>query len=1161
MCNFVHLHNHSDYSLRHGISTIDKMLERMQHINQDTIALTDEGNLFAVVEFTQKCKGKNIHPIIGCELQVNFKENSTVQRESDKVLLLTKDSEGFENLKQLSTIGYIEHFYYYPRINLQELEQYKKGLICILPQKGNRIGSFLERGQFDNALHIAGIYKDIFDDSLFLEIQNHGLVLEGQTNELISKVGTQLQIPVVAGNACYYTEQKDSKAHSIYVENEKSNKLILPNDQFYIKSREEMEQNFPRYIHALDRTVEVAQQCKFILPEKSALELPHFTIPSQFKTQDDYLRYLTLEKVHTRYKNSNDFIDNRIKYELDCITNMGFSGYFLIILDIINFCKKKDIPVGPGRGSVAGSIVAYVLGITNVDPIKYGLLFERFLNLERVSMPDIDTDFCVNRRQEVINYIRNKYGEENCGQIVTFSSLKSKGAIRDVGRSLGIPLLEVDSIAKLFREDLKKDESGTVMKTMEDFLIEVPKLREYYELYPQLFQITDALLGVKRHVSIHAAGVVIGKEKLIRYTPLYKDNKTDSVATQYSMNYLEKVGLVKMDILGLKNITIVDNTEKLIQKDFPNFSLDNIPLDDQDVYKMLSEGKSEAVFQFESEGMQQALRSVVPTRIEELIALNALYRPGPIQYIEKYAKVKNGKEKVHYLHPDMEPILKETYGVIVYQEQVMHIAQKFAGFSLGRADVLRSAMGKKKQKVMQEMKSEFIQGAEKNGYSKELAHDIYEMLIPFSEYGFNKSHAVAYAELAYKTAYLRRHYPLYYMVNMLDADHNKSEELTEIFQLCRSIGLEILPPDINKSEYNFIMEDGKIRFGLSAIRSISDEVKRHIPKERKENGLYTSLFDVFERLPDKSGLKTLIEAGVATGLFDTFYNQREQLLANTLHILNEAKKRIDAKKTDQSLLFVDEDPVKDMKSILLEPPVKEREVIEKEREYSSTYLRFNPLDECKYQWLENSTLNLSTFRNEYTVERQQAYYLIAYTDAVRIRIIMPKKNSQDTETSSQQPKRKLYLGKLHDYLGSIQFFYFTDIQDDIEIPERMAYGFYGRLSVFKGTFSFKIDKLMSISDLIEQRKKDKNTTIPLYDGQLSHLELTVKNTIDSQRLKEIKNKMVEYFGKANVTLHIQENNKIVSTIAFPAAFTVNANSEQLIKFLKKHTDVLQVKVF
>ncbi len=1211
MRNFVHLHNHSDYSLRHSISTIDKMLNRLEHIGQDTIALTDEGNLFAAVEFTQKCKEKNVRPIIGCELQINFTENSTSQRDSEKVLVFAKDSEGFENLKQLSTVGYVEHFYYYPRINFQELEENKQGLICILPQKGHRMGSFLERGQIDNALRIAGMYKDIFDDSLFLEIQNHGLVLESQINELVQKIASQLSLLIVAGNACYYTEQKDAKAHSIYVENEKNNKIILPNDQFYIKSREEMERNFTQYTDALDRTVEIAQQCKYILPEKTELELPHFTIPSQFKNQDDYLRHLTLEGIPTRYQQKNEFIHKRIMYELDCIINMGFSGYFLIILDIIHFCKKKDIPVGPGRGSVAGSIVAYVLGITNVDPIKYGLLFERFLNPERVSMPDIDTDFCVNRRQEVINYIRNKYGEENCGQIVTFSSLKSKGAIRDVGRSLGIPLLEVDTIAKLFNEDLRKDDTDDAergSKTVEDFLVAEPKLREYYGLYPQLFQITDSLLGVKRHASIHAAGVVIGKEKLIQYTPLYKDNKTDGVATQYSMNYLEKVGLVKMDILGLTNITVVDNTEKLIQKDDPQFSLESIPFDDREVYEMLSEGKSEAVFQFESEGMQQALRSVCPNRIEELIALNALYRPGPIKFIEKYANVKNGREKIQYLHPDMEPILRETYGVIVYQEQVMHIAQKFANFSLGRADVLRSAMGKKKWKVMKEMESEFIQGVIQNGYTKDLARAIYELLIPFSEYGFNKSHAAAYAELAYRTAYLKRHYPLYYMVNLLDADHNKGDNLSKTFQLCRSLGIEILPPDINKSEYGFTIEDGKIRFGLSAIRSISDEVKKHIPIERKKNGKYSSFFDVFERLPDKSGLKTLIDAGIFTGVFDTFYDRRDQLIANTDNILDEAKKRIDAKKSQQLLLFIQDDVVKDVQSVLINDPVSEREVLEKEREYASTYLRYNPLDEYKIQWLENSTLNLSSFKESHSWDkRMQSYYLIAYTDTVYTRIILPRKNNrrksnaqnssqqdnhngtidgitleeqnaeyhdkkkfsqehmgtqnENNDVFSRQPKTKVYIGVLHDYLGSIPFSYFTDITEDIVIPERTAYGFYGKLSLYKGAYNFKVEKIMSIPDLVMQRKEDKESVAPLHDGQYSRLEFAVKSTIDSQVLQEIKGKMVEHFGNASVKLHIQENDAIISTIAFPVGFTVNANDVSLMTFLQNHKDIVKVEVF
>ncbi len=1134
---FVHFNNHSDYSLRHSISTIDKIVERVCELEQESVAIADEGNLFGAVEFTKKCREQNIKPIIGCELQINDEqETDSKNKNSSKVLLYAKDTQGFENLKRLSSRAYTEHFYYYPRTTFQDIEEFHQGLFCILPQRGSRVERLLEISDAKQSSELISRYKDVFAERFLLEIQNHGIAIEEQYNIKIAALGKEHGVPLIAGNACYYPREDDARAHEIYTQNDRINSPNLPNHQFYIKSAKEMHAAFPNFPDALQKTLELAQECTFEM-EFIGPKLPEFIIPEHFKNQEEYLRHLTMQGLKSRYPTITEEIEKRVKYELDCIISMGFSGYILIIWDIIRYVKDNTIPVGPGRGSVAGSLVSYALGISGVDPMRYGLLFERFLNPERVSMPDIDSDFCFEKRQLIINYIRNKYGEDHCGQIITFSSLKPRGAVRDVGRALEIPLQSVDEIAKLLPVEADTIEKAKEME---------PRLTHFKtQEFDQLFEITEKLLGIKRHASIHAAGIVIGSKKLIHFAPLYKDQSTGTIATQYSMNYLEICGLVKMDILGLRTVTVISNAEKLVQEEHPEFSIQDIPYEDPEVYSMLSQGKSDGIFQFDSEGMQRVLQTVQPKRIEELIALNALYRPGPMRFIEQYAKTKQGEQRPEYLHASMEAILKETYGVIVYQEQVMQIAREIAGFSLGAADVLRKVMGKKQKKEMGKLEEQFIDGASEKGIEPSVSRKIFELLVPFAGYGFNKSHAAAYAELAYQTAYLKCKHPLQFIVASLNSVHSKPDELTRLLQLCKDMRIEVRGPDINKSDYDFKTEDVAIRYGLCAIKNLSDDVKKHLAEERtKEGGDYTSIFDTLLRLQNKNDVKRLVEMGAPSGLFDSLFENRALLVANMENILQEGKQRLEAKHSQQTLLFVESDTKKDIASLLTNKALEEVKLMELEREYLSTYINFHPLDEVKKHWIENTSLNLGTFKEKQYVEYQkEPHHLVAYTDAFGSKI---KKN------------KKIYFGTLHDYNGSVRFLFTTDSNREIQIPKRKPYGFVGFLLYRDKTFTFMIDQTMSIEDLIRKRKNDYDAPLPLYDGITRRMVIELKEHPSNDDLVRLKSTLLTHFGDASVKLLVPKEGGSFVSVRLPRGFTVNADSPELLEALEKNDIISRI---
>ena len=758
MPDFVHLHNHSDYSLLKGAAAIDRLVARAAELGMPALALTDDGNLFGALNFYKACKAAEIKPIIGCDFFVapqsrHRKTGLDGANRNGRIVLLAHNEAGYKNLIRLSSLGYLEGFYYRPRIDHEVMEEHRDGLIALTGSISGEIPRLLLANRRDEARELLMWYRRIYgQDRVYLELCNHGIPEQQALNRLLGELSDETGTPLVAANDTHYVEKDDANAQDVLLcigSNKKkadTNRFKFSSQEFYLKSAEEMAAVFPDHPQALENSRRIADQCNLEI-DLPGPKFPVYTIPQQFTEKDDYLRHLVHRGLEERYHPVNDDIRNRANYELEIITSMDFTGYFLIVWDFIKYARDNDIPVGPGRGSGAGSIVAYALKITDIDPLKYGLLFERFLNPERVSMPDFDVDFCFERRGEVIDYVTRKYGRDKVGQIITFGTLKTKLVIRDVARVLGFNYDEADAIAKLVPKDLKI--------TLDSALEQEPELAalpEKGEAYAELIDVSRRLEGLHRHASTHAAGIVIGEKELTEYVPLYRDPKTGSISTQFTMDLLEDAGLVKMDFLGLKTLTLIRNTEALIRNRNPDFSIETIPEDDTSTFAMLGEGHSKAIFQFESSGMQDILKRAKPNRIEDLIALNALYRPGPMQFIDQFVDSKNGTTPITYPLPSLEPVLQETYGVIVYQEQVMQIAQIVGGFSLGKADILRRAMGKKKVKEMAKMEQEFLSGAVEKGFTRKQASDSVEMLKPFAGDGFNKSHAAAYSILAKQTA-------------------------------------------------------------------------------------------------------------------------------------------------------------------------------------------------------------------------------------------------------------------------------------------------------------------------------------------------------------------------------------------------------------------------
>ncbi len=1101
MTDFVHLHVHSDFSLLDGAADVKGLAEKALALGMKHIAITDHGNMFGVLEFQNACQEKGIHPIIGSEFYMargsRFeKSGSEHGNKYFHLVLLAMNEEGYRNMVKLSSFSYTEGFYYKPRIDEELLQKYHKGLICLSACLAGEIPNLIMEGKPAEAEARARWFRDLFgDDNYYLELQDHGIPAQKKVNTALGEIARRTGIPLVATNDSHYIEQKDSVAQDIVLcistgkKRNEEKRMRFETDQFYIKSGDEMAALFPEYPEAISNTVRIAERCHAVIPKPGPL-LPDFEIPRGFSSEGEYLRHLTYEGLKFRYPGYGKDIQDRADYELNVIIEMGFTGYFLIVADFINWAKEHGIPVGPGRGSGAGSIVAYALRITDIEPLKYNLLFERFLNPDRISMPDFDIDFCFERRGEVIDYVTAKYGTDRVGQIITFGTLKAKAVIKDVARALDISLDEANMIAKLIPEDPKM----TLAKAFE----QEPRLRELEQdpKYQELFAIARRLENKNRHSSLHAAGIVIGKTELSDYVPLFRDSKTGIIATQFNKDLIEDCGLVKMDFLGLKTLTLIKNTEKLVRRrggDLARFDSDKIPEGDSATYKMLGEGLSTCVFQFESQGMQSILKQVKPTKLEDLIALNALYRPGPMAYIPQFVESKWGRQPIVYPDPCLKHILEETYGVIVYQEQVMQVAQIIGGYSLGQADLLRRAMGKKKTEVMVKEKARFIEGAKKNNFKESDADRIFEILIPFAGYGFNKSHAAAYSLVAYQTAYLKANFPAEFMAANLTNEITSTDKLPGYIDEARKMGIPIDPPDINRSDTYFSVVDGRITYGFLGIKGLGDASAEEIVNGRKETP-YRDFMDFLERVDIKTVGKKVIELLIKTGAFDSFGISRAKLIGNFERAVDYAQSKKDDKRFGQTSLF-EESGEKEYPDFVFEdfPDWNKNEQLQVEKELIGFYFSGHPMDDYKKIWERASTLDLAHPERS-TPDRE--YILVGMIKSLR---------PYQTKTG-----KWMGFGSLGDFNGDMDLTFFTktweQYRDRLKVDEIVV--LKGKLDMSRDRPSFLVDSLLDMGEISERSWRE------------VHIRLDPGTSAREENLYPLRDCLGDISGSCAVFIHV-----------------------------------------
>ena len=984
--NFTHLHVHTEYSLLDGFSRVKTLVKRAKEKGMTAVAITDHGCMFGAIDFYKAAKAEGIKPIIGCEVYTAPRKLTDKDPNYDKhqghLVLLAKDMTGYKNLIKIVSKSYVDGFYYKPRTDMDELKKHSQGLIALSACLAGDVPRAIMNGNYDKARKLAMEYREIFGNgNYYLEIQDHGLPEQKQVNTEVVRLSRELNIPLVATNDVHYVDKDDAKIQDILMclQMQKTiddeNRMKFPSDEFYLKSREEMEQLFPELEEALDNTNEIAERCNVEF-EFHKYHLPRYDVPEGYTT-NGYFRELCQKGLVERYgEDCPEEYKERLEYELNTIENMGYVEYFLIVWDFINFAKQNNIMVGPGRGSAAGSIVAYTLKITDIDPMKYSLLFERFLNPERVSMPDIDIDFCYERREEVIDYVKRKYGEDHVAQIITFGTMGAKIAIRDVARVLNVSYNKADQIAKEIPFEL----GMTIDKAMDSN----PTLVELYESDAEAREVIDIskrLEGTLRHASTHAAGVVIARNPVDEYVPLYKHQ--DSITTQFTMTTLEELGLLKMDFLGLRTLTVIRDALDLIElnRDIKGYTehidFSKMEYDDDEVFETLSQGNTLGVFQLESSGMRNFMKQLKPNSFEDIVAGISLFRPGPMDSIPTYIENKNNPEKVTYINDKLRPILEVTYGCLVYQEQVMQVVRDLAGYSYGRSDLVRRAMSKKKMDVMEEERQYFIHGkfddegnieipgCIRNGISEEDANKIFDDMIDFARYAFNKSHAAAYGVLAYETAYLKVHYPVEFMAALMTSIMGNSDKVVEYIRECNAIGIPVNPPDINKSFSKFSVEGDSIRFGLAAVKNVGVNIIENIVKEREENGEFKDFVDFAKRLDTKDTNKRVVESLIKCGAFDQISENRATLMAGYESVLESIS--MDRKKNVQGQISlfdafsaqVDEAPEMQLSTNL--PVVREfseKERLNMEKEVLGMYLSGHPLSEYKSELDRKTSINM-----------------------------------------------------------------------------------------------------------------------------------------------------------------------------------------------------------
>ena len=959
MSGFCHLHLHTCYSLLDGACRLEDLIKKVADMGQKAVAITDHGVMYGVVDFYKIAKKYNVKPIIGCEDYVapnsRFDKSGRTQNPPFHLVLLCKNNIGYQNLCKLVSLGFTEGFYGKPRIDKETLRQYSEGLIALSACLAGEIPRKLTAGEYEQAKNIALEYADIFGkEDFYIELQDHGIAAQKRIIPDLVRIARECGLKYVATNDVHYIDKDDARVQEVLIciqtnkTLEDDDRLEFETDEFYLKSEEEMLSLFDYVSDAITNTSLIAEECNVEF-EFGITKLPFFRTPDGSSNKDYFYRLCRdgLEKRYGEFP-PQQAVD-RLEYELDVITRMGYVDYYLIVWDFVNYAKSVGIPVGLGRGSGAGSIAAYAIGITGIDPIKYDLLFERFLNPERVSMPDFDIDFCYERRQEVIDYVVRKYGSDHVAQIVTFGTMAAKAAIRDVGRALGMSYASVDRIAKMIP-------AGPHV-TLEKSLASSSELKLVYDNEYQTKKLIDMALkveGLPRHASTHAAGVVITKDEVSAYVPLSKNDEI--IVTQYPMTTLEELGLLKMDFLGLRNLTIINQTEKMVRESVdPSFSIENIPLDDKAVYSMLSQGRGEGIFQFESGGMKDVLTRLKPEKIEDLIAVISLYRPGPMDSIPTYIENRHNPEKITYLHPKLEPILRVTYGCIVYQEQVMQIFRALAGYSFGRADLVRRAMAKKKADVMEREREYFINGKTdekgnievagcvRNGISAKIADEIFNQMTSFASYAFNKSHAAAYAMLAYQTAYLKRHYRVQFMAALITSVLDNTSKIVEYIGECSKNSIKVLPPDINESFDKFAVKGNSIRFGLLGIKNVGEGFVKELIQEREENGKFLNFTDFCSRMSDKCINKKLVENLIKSGAFDSLPNNRRELLLGYEEIMRREAENAKSKLSGQINLF-DSVSVESSHHIVKQDDFTLEERLEMEKEVVGLYVSGHPVE-------------------------------------------------------------------------------------------------------------------------------------------------------------------------------------------------------------------------
>lgn len=967
--SFTHLHVHTEFSLLDGSCKIKEIVARAKELGMDSLAITDHGVMYGVIDFYKAAKEVGIKPIIGCEVYVapGSRFNKEAGQSEDKyhhLVLLAENNKGYSNLMKIVSKGFIDGFYYKPRVDYEVLEQYHEGIIALSACLAGEVQKYLARGFYEEGKKAALKYQDIFGKgNYYLELQDHGIPEQKMVNSSLLRMSKELDIELVATNDVHYINAEDSVAHDILLciqtgkKVSDEDRMRYEGGQFYLKSEDEMRKLFPYALQALENTHKIAKRCNVEI-EFGVTKLPRYDVPEGY-TSWEYLNYLCTKGLNEKYPDDDGTLRERLDYELGIINKMGYVDYFLIVWDFINYAKSNDIMVGPGRGSAAGSIVSYCLGITDIDPIKYDLLFERFLNPERVSMPDIDVDFCYERRQEVIDYVVRKYGKDRVVQIVTFGTLAARNVIRDVGRVLDLPYAIVDEVAKM----IPKDIGITIQKALdqsEDFR----KLYNSNEEVKNLINMAKRLEGLPRHTSMHAAGVVISQKSVDEYVPLSRASD-GSVTTQYIMTTLEELGLLKMDFLGLRTLTVIQNAVKYAEKSTGRkIDINKIDYNDKNVLDYIGTGKTDGIFQLESSGMKNFMKELKPQSLEDIIAGISLYRPGPMDFIPKYLEGKNNPDNITYDCPQLEKILKPTYGCIVYQEQVMQIVRELAGYTLGRSDLVRRAMSKKKQSVMEKEKKNFVYGNTEenvkgciaNGIDEQIAIKIYNDMMDFAKYAFNKSHAAAYAVVSYQTAFLKYYYPVEYMAALMTSVIENSTKVSEYIVTSRSMGIKLLPPDINEGESGFSVKNNSIVYGLSAIKSIGKSIIDTIVEERELNGKYTSLKNFIERLSGKEVNKRTVENFIKAGAFDSLDGNRRQLMtvySRIIDSVNEEKKKSITGQMSLFDLVSDEDKADyEIRMPDLEEYSKE-EKLAFEKEVLGVYVSGHPLEQYEDKWRKN----------------------------------------------------------------------------------------------------------------------------------------------------------------------------------------------------------------